>query len=54
MGRIFRDLGNEVTHKFIVFLSLIMVIGPVTGCSNTANGAGKDMENMGRWIKKNS
>jgi predicted small secreted protein len=29
-----------------------MVIGLLSGCSNTFNGAGRDMENMGQWIQE--
>lgn len=38
-------------QKVIAFLSLIMLIGLLSGCSNTADGAGRDIENMGRWIQ---
>ncbi len=39
-------------QKTIVILSLIMVIGALTGCQNTAQGAGRDIENMGEWIQE--
>ncbi len=38
-------------QKMLVYLSLIMVIGLLTACSNTAEGAGKDVENMGQWMQ---
>jgi predicted small secreted protein len=41
-------------QKLIALLSLVMVIGWLSGCSNTADGAGRDIENMGRWIQDNS
>ncbi len=34
----------------VAFLSLVVLIC-VSGCSNTVNGAGQDMETMGRWIQ---
>ncbi len=37
--------------KVIALLCLIMVIGATTGCENTANGAGRDIEGMGRWMQ---
>jgi predicted small secreted protein len=37
--------------KFVATLSVIMVIFAVAACSNTMNGAGKDMENMGQWVQ---
>lgn len=40
--------------KIVASLSLIMLIGLLSGCSNTANGAGRDIENMGRWVQGNS
>lgn len=38
-------------QKLLASLSLIMVIGLLSACSNTANGAGRDMENMGQWMQ---
>lgn len=38
--------------KTIVLLSVIMVTGLLAGCSNTAQGAGRDIENMGEWIQQ--
>jgi predicted small secreted protein len=38
--------------KTIVLLSLIMVTGLLAGCANTAQGAGRDIENMGEWIQQ--
>jgi predicted small secreted protein len=38
-------------QKTIGLLSLIMVIALLSGCSNTANGAGRDVENMGEWMQ---
>lgn len=37
--------------KTIASLCLIMVIGVLAGCENTGNGAGRDIENMGRWMQ---
>lgn len=37
--------------KVVAFLLFVMLIAPLSGCSNTANGAGQDLENMGRWIQ---
>lgn len=31
-----------------------MVISVLSGCANTAQGIGKDMENMGEWIQTNT
>lgn len=36
--------------RFVLCLSLIMAAA-VGGCSNTFNGAGKDIENMGEWVQ---
>lgn len=38
-------------YKTIALLSIVMVIGCLAACSNTANGAGKDIENMGEWMQ---
>ncbi len=38
--------------KVVAFLALVMLIAPLSACSNTANGAGQDLENMGRWIQE--
>lgn len=40
--------------KLVAPLLMIMVIIALSGCSNTADGAGKDIENMGRWVQNNS
>lgn len=37
--------------KFIVPFCLIMVTVALAGCENTANGAGRDIEHMGRWMQ---
>jgi len=37
--------------KTIAAVVLIMVMNLLSGCSNTANGAGKDVENMGEWMQ---
>jgi predicted small secreted protein len=39
--------------KLAGFLFCIMLITSLAACSNTFNGAGRDMENMGRWVQKN-
>jgi predicted small secreted protein len=41
-------------QKTVALLSLIMVIGVLAGCQNTAQGAGRDIENMGEWIQDNT
>lgn len=38
--------------KVVAFLCLIMVIGILSGCTNTAEGVGRDLENMGRWVQE--
>jgi len=38
-------------HKLLAVLALIMVITTTTGCTNTAEGAGRDVENMGQWMQ---
>ena len=38
-------------QKLIASLLMIMVIGALSGCSNTAEGAGKDIEHMGQWMQ---
>jgi predicted small secreted protein len=47
-------VGQDIIDmkKTIVLLSLIMVTGLMTGCANTAQGAGRDIENMGEWIQQ--
>ncbi len=37
--------------KLVALLSLVMVIAVLPGCSNTGEGAGRDIENMGRWMQ---
>ncbi len=37
--------------KYIVLLVSVMVIALQTGCENTANGAGRDIEKMGKWVQ---
>lgn len=41
-------------QKYIAAILLIMVTGLLSGCANTAQGAGRDIENMGQWIQQNS
>lgn len=41
-------------QKAVALFLTIMVIGGLSGCANTADGAGRDIENMGRWIQNNS
>lgn len=38
--------------KLIVLSYVIMVIAVLPGCSNTAEGAGRDVEKMGQWMQK--
>ena len=38
-------------QKTVALSLLIMVIGVLSGCANTAQGAGRDIENMGEWIQ---
>jgi predicted small secreted protein len=38
-------------HKLLAVLVLIMVTISVTGCTNTAEGAGRDVEGMGQWMQ---
>jgi predicted small secreted protein len=45
-----RKLTNM--QKTIALLSFIMVIGFLSGCANTAQGAGRDIENMGEWVQE--
>jgi len=45
----FMELTNM--HKILALLSLIMVIALTSGCANTAEGAGRDVENMGQWMQ---
>jgi predicted small secreted protein len=37
--------------KLVAFLALVMVTGLLSGCSNTAEGAGRDIEGMGQWMQ---
>jgi predicted small secreted protein len=37
--------------KLVALVCLIMVTGLLSACSNTANGAGKDIEGMGQWMQ---
>jgi predicted small secreted protein len=37
--------------KLLASLSLIMLIGLLAACSNTAQGAGRDVKNMGQWMQ---
>ncbi|HEU4838401.1 MAG TPA: hypothetical protein VFS88_03205 [Micavibrio sp.] len=48
----FVPTGYIDMKKTIVLLSLIMVTGLLAGCANTAQGAGRDIENMGEWIQQ--
>lgn len=38
-------------HKLLATLCLIMVIGLLSACGNTAQGVGRDVENMGQWMQ---
>jgi len=48
-----RRISGELTimQKTLVNLLLIMVIGVLAACSNTADGAGRDVEHMGQWMQ---
>lgn len=38
-------------RKFVILLSLGVMTLSLSACANTFNGAGKDMENMGRSMQ---
>lgn len=38
-------------YKILALVSIIMLSVGVGGCSNTAEGAGQDIEGMGRWMQ---
>ncbi len=38
--------------KLVAFCLSIMVIGLLSGCSNTAEGAGRDIEGWGQWMQE--
>lgn len=38
-------------RKFVILLSLGIATLSLSACANTFNGAGKDMENMGRTMQ---
>ncbi len=40
-----------MTRPFVALLAIVMVCGFVSGCSNTFEGAGRDVENAGEWIQ---
>ena len=39
-------------QKYVAIFTLIMVTGLLSGCANTAQGAGRDIEYMGEWIQE--
>ena len=38
-------------HKLLAVMALIMVTTMTAGCTNTAEGAGRDIEGMGQWMQ---
>lgn len=40
-----------MTRKTITVLSLIIACAIITGCSNTFEGVGRDVENTGKWVQ---
>lgn len=40
-----------MNKKILLGLSLVLVTLGVSGCSNTFEGAGRDVENMGEWMQ---
>ena len=38
--------------NYVVLFSAIMVIALLSGCANTVQGAGRDIENMGEWMQE--
>lgn len=38
--------------KRIGILIALMLIPTLSACSNTGNGIGKDLENMGQWVQE--
>ncbi len=40
--------------KLSGILFAVMVITSLSGCANTAQGVGKDLENMGQWVQTNT
>jgi predicted small secreted protein len=45
-------MKNKIMLLASVILTLISLTLVATGCKNTANGAGKDIENMGEKIQE--
>ncbi len=37
--------------KLVALCFAVMLIALMSGCGNTFNGAGKDMEGWGRWMQ---
>lgn len=40
-----------MTQKFVILLSLGVMTLSLAGCGNTAEGAGRDLENWGQTIQ---
>lgn len=40
-----------MTRKFVTLMSLILMCGFIAACSNTFDGAGRDVENAGKWVQ---
>lgn len=40
-----------IMQKVVAMYCLIMVIGLLSGCANTFEGAGRDIENIGKWMQ---
>lgn len=38
-------------HSKIFLMTLFLALMAVSGCSNTLDGAGRDMKGMGTWIE---
>jgi len=41
-----------MTQKLTLLLTLAFIAGGLSGCSNTWNGAGKDMKGVGTWMEE--
>lgn len=38
-------------RRILIIASIVMVTVALSACSNTFNGAGRDVENMGEWVQ---
>ncbi|NQZ13720.1 MAG: entericidin [Alphaproteobacteria bacterium] len=41
-----------MNKKLSTLFALILLAGFVSGCSNTWNGAGKDLQGFGNWLEE--